>query len=253
MAINLLNFAEKEIERQNRIAISLSNKKIKGKKVKYPSPVVQLITKRFTEYKRLTGKKRLSSEEKELLRKFTAKTVAKGPANEKTLKRRANTLVKQYVIDEVTPDILEYLTYATPSQAAKYFNLEKREKPGGPKVPPEDEWEERRFSDVRYPKKNWRDVPSKIRNGSRAPGSFLYENAMWVFDLSGYVWENIDFYEAEGITRIDFIRNLYSRESELLFDPGNTGDLFFVLRSEWEEAERLSDDYTESRIYYVRK
>lgn len=189
-------------------------------------------------YKKMTGKKRLTREERSSISMFGAARVAKRldadtEEGRDLFERRIARYEKKY--GPATPEAIWGLQYG----GADYIH----------KVLYGADW--KKFKVPELPLITWYEVPQIIRVGDRERfedmiyQTRLYENGedredriQWVIDWDG----------DEGI-RDDALKEFFDGNGDILFDPGKTGDLFLVYKSEWENAKELADDYTTSRRY----
>lgn len=189
-------------------------------------------------YKKLTGKKRLTKEERSSISMFGAARVAKR-LDAKTedgrdlFERRIARYEKKY--GTATPEAIWGLQYG----GADYIH----------KVLYGPDW--KKFKVPKLPLITWDEVPQIIRVGDRERfEDMLYETGLYEngADREDRIQWIIDFDGDEGI-RDDALKAFFDGKGDILFDPGKTGDLFLVYKSEWESAKELADDYTTSRRY----
>ena len=109
-------------------------------------------------------------------------------------------------------------------------------------LPPEWKY----FTDPFLGRVDWNRLPEPVRRWSHASGLFLYRNSIW----DGPQFEDVR-HDANDHTVYEFMQIAIPAHfgNRILFDPGQTGDIFFVYKSEWDAAITLSDDYTVSRRY----
>lgn len=209
--------------------------------------------KKLLKLKELTGKKRLSYDQKKALHNFTAKQVSKHiDVGSKTYARRIKAFEKSYgTADEQTRYVLEYLT---PKAAAKKLEIDA--------IDPDDGLEEATFSEVSLPKKTWNDLPSEFKKWSHKSGSYMYENAdiLWLDNSADLIDIQKLFDRAEDADGSDhtnaaffasFTYDLYG--DRYIYDPNCEHDHIMVLASEWNEVEKLPDDWMKTRKYFRRK
>lgn len=219
--------------------------------------------KKLRKLKELTGKKRLTYDQKKALHNFTAGQVSKKiDKGSKTYARRLKAFEKSYgTADEQTRYVLEYLT---PKATAKKLELKKIEPP---KVEPDDDLEEATFSEVSLPKKTWNDLPADFKKWSHKSGSYMYDNSeiLWLdnaadpidmqklFDHGedGDDHTNHDFF-------VKFTNVLWSgaytydpKYDETADEPTETH--IMILTREWAEVEKLPDDWATTRKYFREK
>lgn len=219
--------------------------------------------KELARYRSLTGKKRLSKEEKQAVLNYSADQVY----NASKLSRNAyNKRVRAYKLltdKPLTESDYADLKYLTPRQLANKKKLQNSEAKPTKHTDAEGinntESTNRAavFSPVVFPSNiRWWDIPSTLRNSKseRRPGGSLYEN-------QEYFWANPEsvqltrfFYN--GINGKQFSVNMAMRiilqangVTDILIDPEDTGERFAVYREEWDNAESLDAKYTTNRRY----
>lgn len=267
-----------EAKRIEREAQKILKAKMKGISVRHvkASPEARAYAKQLTAYKKKTGKRRLTYDEKKALHHFTAGQVSKRiDKGSKAYERRLKSFEKSYgPADEQSRYVLEYLT---PAAAARKLERKKIEPPKNkppkeepPKEdPPKDEppkddtgddLEEATFTEITLPGKTWNELPDEFKGWSHDSGSYMYvnnkifwkENASMLIDMQklftngadGDDHTNAAFFAA-------FTYDIYG--SRYTYDPEGKGDHIMVLSSEWEEVEKLPDDWKETRKYFRKK
>lgn len=209
--------------------------------------------KKLRKLKEMTGKKRLTYDQKKALHNFTAKQVSKHiDVGSKTYARRLKAFEKLYgTADEQARYVLEYLT---PKATAKKLEIEA--------IDPDDGLEEATFSEVSLPKKTWNDLPTEFKKWSHKSGSYMYENAdiFWLDNAADLIDIQKLFDRAENADGNDntnaaffaaFTHALYGEH--YAYDPNGEGDHIMVLSSEWAEVEKLPDDWVTTRKYFRKK
>lgn len=271
---NLMGWTEQELKRIEREAYAI----LRGKRKKPGrtgnitlSKASKKYAGRVKTYKEKTGKKRISKSEREALHAYTPSQVIKhGERNEEFFERRRKMFEKRYgknfserygsnpEVQEITRRMLEYVT---PAKAAKILDIE-RDEPARPlpspePIPtPEPEW--KKFREPDLPSIPWSDLPYKFKNSPHDDGFMYYHgnSFFWMGD-SGLPLDFNELYEdvknstrGDGSGDYEFFRDyMNDLDSNILFDPGDTGKMFFVYRDEWESVIELDDDYTENRLY----
>lgn len=263
MAKNIESFIPKpedEVKRiQNRAYRLLRGSEIKDKEARREA---KKYARRVELYRKRSGKHNLSKQEKDALIYFTPAEVYNYEKDKEIGERRANKRSRDFEkvyggnysekyggdarIKEITARMFKYLTA---KQVADILQIEKD-------VPEEPEWQV--FSDVKFKPVNWSDFPAEFRNSNIWPhdgDSFLYNNndKFWpepadIEALSrsangGYDHEPRDFWE-------DIFPAV---AGDILYDPGESGEDFFVYENEWNNVERLADDYVTSRKYIPKR
>ena len=205
--------------------------------------------KRLRKFKELTGKKRLTYDQKKALHTFTAKQVARHvDAGSKAYARRLKTFEKIYgPADEQARYVLEYLPTKS---AAKKLEIEA-------------DLEEAVFSNVSLPDKTWYELPSKFKKWSHSSGDYMYENSeiLWL-DNAAMPIDMQDLFErgsdGDDHSNHDFFKT-FTKElwgGIYIYDPQRKKkdpQHVMVLAHEWDEVVELPDDWVESRTYYRRK
>lgn len=211
--------------------------------------------KKVRKLRELTGKKRLTYDQKKALHAFTAKQVAKRvEVGSKTYARRLKAFEKIYgTADEQTRYVLEYLT---PKATAKKLEIEA--------IDTDDSLEEATFSEVSLPGKTWNDLPENFtRRWSHRSGSYMYENAeiLWL-DSSASLIDMQKLFDhgedGDDFTNHDFFEQFTPElwKGVYLYDPDETEEKqthIMVLAREWAEVEKLPDDWVTTRKYFRKK
>jgi len=210
--------------------------------------------KRVRKLRELTGKRRLTYDQKKALHNFTARQVAKHvDAGSKTYNRRLKTFEKIYgTADEQTRYVLEYLT---PKATAKKLEIEA--------IDPDDGLEEATFSEVSLPKKTWNELPAAFKKWDHGSGSYMYENSaiLWLdnaalpIDMQKLFDEGDD---GDDHTNRDFFKKFTKElwDGTYIYEPKGTKahpNHIMVLASEWTEVVELPDDWVETRKYFRKK
>ena len=219
--------------------------------------------KEFVKYRSLTGKKRLSKEEKQAILNYSASQVY----NASKLSRNAyNKRVKAYRLltgKPLTESDYAELKYLTPRQLANKNKLQSPKTKSIEHVDTENanepEIENRGavFSPVVFSTNiRWWDIPSILRNSKieRRPGGLLYENQEYFWTnpesvkLTGFFYNGVNGKEFSVIMAMRIILQA-NGITDILIDPEDTGERFAVYRKEWDNAESLDAKYTTNRRY----
>lgn len=242
----------KRIEREAQKVLKAKMRGVSVSKVKASSEA-RAYAKKITAYKKKTGKRRLTYDEKKALHHFTAGQVSKQiDKGSKTYERRLKSFEKTYgPADEQTRYVLEYLT---PAAAARKLEIEA--------IDPDDGLEEATFSEVSLPKKTWNDLPTEFKKWSHISGNYMYENKdiLWLDNAADLIDIQKLFDRAENADGDDhtnaaffasFTYDLYG--DQYIYDPNCEHDHIMVLTSEWNEVEKLPDDWATTRKYFRKK
>lgn len=245
----------KKIEREAQKILKAKAQGVSARKVKGTAES-RAYAKKLRKFKELTGKKRLTYDQKKALHVFTARQVARHVnAGSKTYTRRLKAFEKIYgPADEQTRYVLEYLA---PKAAAKKLEIE-------PPEIPDDDLEEATFSDVSLPGKTWDDLPENFtRRWSHRSGSYMYENAdiLWLDSSASLIDMQRLFDHGEDgddFTNHDFFEQFTPElwRGVYLYDPNGTEEKqthIMVLASEWAEVGKLPDDWVTTRKYFRKK
>lgn len=265
MAKNIEAFIPKpedEVKRiQNRAYRLLRGSEIKDKEARREA---KKYARRVKLYRKRSGKYNLSKQEKDALIYFTPAEVYNYEKDKEIGDRRANKRSRDFEkvyggnyskkyggdarIKEITARMFKYLTA---KQVADILQIEKD-------VPEEPEWEE--FAEVKMPHPSWDQYPSDFRNPAvwrHDEGSFLYVNQEFFWDdgddsdLDGLLEDGDNGYDH---SLRDFWEDIFPAVAgDILYDPGNSGEDFFVYEDEWNNVERLADDYITSRKYIPKR
>lgn len=227
-----------------------SSKKPTKVNVKVSSEAMKL-AKAYNKYKELSGKKRLSADEKRALLKYTPKQVLKSKKLTQKAYEKRIAAFRNLIGHDPTPSEYADLRYLTATQAY-----------GGSKPSPELTEEEIKvsypdtFSDVEFPTVRWWDIPSIIRSSAeeRRSGGLLYENTeiFWSnpekISLTRLFFEGSD---GRQFTIIMALRTILMANgySNILISPKDLDKRFAVYREEWNNAEEIAPDYIETRRY----
>lgn len=227
-----------------------SSKKPTKVNVKVSKKAMKL-AKTFNKYKELSGNKRLSTDEKHALLKYTPKQVLKSKnLTQKTYEKRIAAF-KELIGHDPTPSEYTDLRYLTATQAYKRS-----------KTSPEPTDDENRvlypdtFSEVDLPTVRWWDIPSIIRSSAeeRRPGGLLYENTeiFWnnpeKISLARLFFEGSDGRQFSVVMALRTIL-MANGYSNVLISPKDVDRRLAVYREEWENVEELAPDYVETRKY----
>ena len=227
-----------------------SSKKPTKVNIKISSETMKL-AKTFNKYKELSGKKRLSIDEKHALLKYTPKQVLKSKKLTQKVYEKRIVAFKELIGHDPTPSDYVDLRYLTASQAYKRSNpnpelTEEENEALYPDI----------FSEVDFPAVRWWDIPSIIRSSAeeRRPGGLLYENTeiFWnnpeKISLARLFFEGSDGRQFSVVMALRTIL-MANGYSDILISPKNVDQRFAVYREEWENAEELAPDYIETRKY----
>lgn len=193
-------------------------------------------------YKEITGKRRLSKEEKSAISEFGAKRTAKRlDLGSETYERRVRAFEKKY--GTATPEVLWALMYTGPKGALRYL--------------PEEERPWLTFTEVDFPLITWEELPEEVRkNRGFIAGEpigweeFIYETRLYEDGNSKeprIEW-GLSRSEDTGKTR-EFADLIEKMLDGVLLDPGETGAFFWVYEKEWLNVAELDPDYTKNRRY----
>lgn len=209
------------------------------------------LAKAYNKYKELSGKKRLSADEKRALLKYTPKQVLKSKKLTQKVYGKRIVAFKELIGHDPTPSDYVDLRYLTATQAYNRSKLSP--------VSTEEESEALYpdvFSDVELPTVRWWDIPSIIRSSAeeRRFGGLLYENTeiFWnnpeKISLTRFFFEGVD---GRQFTVIMALRTILMANgySNILISPKDLTQRFAVYREEWENVEELAPDYIETRKY----
>lgn len=227
-----------------------SSKKPTKVNAKISSEAMKL-AKTYNKYKELSGKKRLSVDEKRALLKYTPKQVFKSKKlTQKAYEKRIETF-KELIGRDLTPAEYTDLRYLTATQT--YNKL----KPN-PKVTEEENKAlyPDVFSDVELPTVRWWDIPAIIRSSAeeRRSGGLLYENTeiFWnnpeKISLTRFFFEGVDGRQFSVIMALRTIL-MANGYSNILISPKDLTQRFAVYREEWENVDELAPNYIETREY----
>lgn len=209
--------------------------------------------KKINKFRELSGRSRVSREERKALKQFTPKQVLNRKTTDTTAYfRRILKLYREYEVpDRLQEQVAYTLEYLPPKQTAKRLGLEPIVKE------PPLKW--KTFSQVNIKTISYSQHPGYMKKGKeiRRGGGYYYEN-----NENGIFKENIPiekyFEDFEG-GKIDY--NGYKHPVDalqliidyivpgVLVDPGNSGHLFLVKKTEWDNVKGLAPDYYESRHY----
>lgn len=214
--------------------------------------------KKLRKFKDLTGKKRLSYDQKKALHNFTAKQVSKHiDVGSKTYARRLKAFEKTYgTADEQARYVLEYLT---PKATSKKLEIDA--------IDPDDGLEEATFSEVSLPEKTWNDLPAEFKKWSHKSGSYMYENAdiLWLDNAADLIDMQKLFDHGEDgddHTNHDFFMKFTKVlwNGSYIYDPKYdatatepTETHVMVLAREWDQVVKLPDDWIKTRKYFRLK
>ena len=226
-----------------------SSKKPTKVNVKVSSEAMKL-AKTYNKYKELSGKKRLSADEKRALLKYTPKQVLKSKKLTQKAYEKRVVAFKELIGHDPTHSEYADLRYLTATQAYNRLKL-------SPELTEESEvLYPDVFGDVELPTVRWWDIPSIIRSSAeeRRSGGLLYENTeiFWndpeKISLTRFFFEGVD---GRQFTVIMALRTILMANgySNILISPKDLTQHFAVYREEWENVEELAPDYIETRRY----
>lgn len=278
------DLATRELERIEREAYKIlrmkSAKPEKPKQIRV-SKEVRSYARRVKKYRELSGRKRLTKEEKSALHYFTPGQVFRSQTKltDRTYMNRikkfeakyGEKFAKKFGSSYESRDLMTYtLQYLGVEQAARRFGIyEKHEKPEEPPtVPPVgDGWE--KFTEIEFPEISWEDLgspPIRDKDWPHFSGDFIYENG----DLLHGVDPNIDLnvlmlngkWICKDHTMLEFMSLVVPNNwDDILVDPTNAGILkegsqsgiFIVKKDEWDNVDELADDFLTSRLYKPKR
>lgn len=227
-----------------------SSKKPTKVNVKVSSEAMKL-AKTYNKYKELSGKKRLSADEKRALLKYTPKQVLKSKKLTQKAYGKRITAFRELIGHDPTPSEYADLRYLTATQAYNRSRSNSEQTAEENKTLYPDT-----FSDVELPTVRWWDIPSIIRSSAeeRRSGGLLYENTeiFWSnpekISLARLFFEGSDGRQFSVIMalRTILIANGYSN---ILISPKDLDQRFAVYREEWNNVDELAPDYIETRKY----
>lgn len=285
MVKNMMKWTGKELAHIERAAYKI----LRGKTAKVPSVKLTTMSEREKElrkeqrryaskikgYKKRTGKKRLTKEEKEALHDFTPAQVQRHieKGSEELYARREHAFEKKYgkafetkygdneTVKEIKKRILQYMG---PARAAKILDIEPDTPktspvpPIPPEIPetPDEEWDI--FTIVVLPSTTWRKLPIKFTKGWSHDTGFMYNNQAFFWQGSSDAQIDLNDLVENGDRSGDGMYTFFDEfmndiDSSVLFDPGKTGKIFFVYKSEWGSVEELEEDYIDTRRYRKKK
>lgn len=281
MAIDL---ATRELERIEREAYKLLRSKTTSLKKTTPIRVTKATrsyARRIKKYRKISGRKRLTKEEKTALHYFTPGQVFRSQTKltDKTYMNRIKKFEAKYKEKFETKfgssyesrDLLTYtLQYLGVEQAARRFGIyEKPQKPEElpTELPGDDGWE--KFTEVAFPEVSWEDLgtpPIRDKDWPHFSGDFLYENGGYLYgsdpniDLS--ILMSMGRWRCRDHTMLDFMSLVVPHIwKDILVDPTNAGILrtntcdgiFIVKKNEWNNVAELGDDFLYSRRYKPKR
>lgn len=252
----------KRIEREAQKILKAKAQGVSVRKVR-ASPEARTYAKQLTSYKKKTGKRRLTYDEKKALHHFTSGQVSKRiDKGSKAYERRLKSFEKAYgPADDQARYVLEYLA---PAAAARKLELKKIEPPKGE---PDDDLEEATFTKVTLPGKTWAELPADFKKWARASGSYMYENHefFWkdnsadIIDMQKLFDKGVD---GDDHTNHDFFIKYTNVlwNGAYIYDPKYdltetepTETHVMILAREWAEVEELPDDWATTRKYYRKR
>lgn len=205
--------------------------------------------KKKEQFKKLTGRKIVKKEEAEALKVITAKQLAKQLTKTKeqieaASKRRLKAFEKTY--GEATEEQRKLLTYATASQVAKLYSIEKLGKTKEEKTVVEEVAETTTKEEAKEKTKpdpvllsefsiSYDDLPTAVKQWSHKTGDFLYENELFYGEIN---LENLK--DANDHTVYEFFEEIFSGIESLKnyeFDPENSDNIIIYNKDEWKEYD----------------
>lgn len=281
------DLATRELERIEREAYKIlrmkSAKPQKPKQIRV-SKEVRSYARRVKKYRELSGRKRLTKEEKSALHFFTPGQVFRSQTKltDRTYMNRikkfetkyGEKFTKKFGSSYESRDLLTYtLQYLGVEQAARRFGI--YEKPGkSTETQPEstettvrDGWE--KFTEIEFPDVSWEDLgspPIRDKDWPHFSGDFLYENGNYLHAVDPNIDLNVLMsmgkWTCKDHTMLDFMSLVVPHIwGNILVDPTNAGILkenswdgiFIVKKDEWDNAEELSEDFLTSRLYKPKR
>lgn len=244
----------KRIIREAEKVLKSSAKPVPAGKIKVSKEALKA-AKAFSQYKKLTGKRRISDTEKRALLKYTPKQVAKeNSLKQKTYEKRLQAF-KELVNRDISPGEYADLRYLTARQLQKRIGEYESGRNDTKDEKNEPEFPDT-FKDVNFPSVRWWDIPSIIKSSAeeRKSGGLLYENSEIFWDnpdnisLARLFFEGVDGRQWSIIMalRSILVANGYGN---ILVSPDDLQDRFAVYREEWDNVEELSPDYKATRKY----
>lgn len=241
-ATRIIRDAEKFLKESSKKPTKV-NIKVSGEAMK--------LAKAYNKYKELSGKKRLSVDEKRALLKYTPKQVLKSKKiTQKTYEKRIVAFKKLIGRDPTSSEYadLRYLTALQVYSKSKP-NPELTEEESEVSYPDV-------FTNVEFPTVRWWDIPSIIRSSAeeRRSGGLLYENTeiLWSnpekISLARFFFGGVDGKQFSVIMALRTIL-MANGYSNILISPKDLTQRFAVYREEWENVEELAPDYVETRRY----
>ena len=285
MVKNMTKWTEKELARIEREAYKI----LRGKATKVPAAKLAVMSEHEKElrkeqrryaskiksYKKRTGKKRLTKEEKEALHDFTPAQVQRHneKGTDELYARRERAFEKRYgknferrygESEDIKAIKKRMLEYMGPARAAKILDIEPDvpETPATPPMsptpptPPDEEWDT--FTIVDLPSTTWRKLPIKFTAGWSHDVGFMYDNQEFFWQGSSDAQIDLNALAEVGDRSGDGMYSFFkefmsSIDSSILFDPEGTGRFFFVYKNEWDSVEELEEDYIDTRRYRKKK
>lgn len=202
--------------------------------------------KKKEQFKKLTGRKRVKKEEAEALKVITAKQLAKQLTQtkeqiNKTSKRRLKTFEKTY--GEATEEQRKLLTYATASQVAKLYSIEKLGKAKEEKTVVEEVAETTTKEEKTKPDPiqlsifsvYYDDLPASIKQWSHKSDSFIYNNTLYDGEIK--LQDLTDGTDHKASEFLDIIFSEVEGLDDFLYDPENSGEDVIYDKDEWKEYD----------------
>lgn len=210
--------------------------------------------KQVAKYKKLTGKKRISKEYRNLINKgITATKLAKGAISGKKLNTRIRSFERKY--GTASSEQIEMLKFDSPLNVLKLTDISSYNKVQEEKAKKKAE-EEYYESKVDVPRKpipqssenfngdghlDYDELPGIITSWSHEPGRFLYNNAAWSKGIDMYRLEN-----GKDHTAYEAAKIIVSMRPQYIFDPEKTGNEIWYDSDEWAlylVKKKEYDDY----------
>ena len=216
--------------------------------------------KQVAKYKKLTGKKRISKEYRNLINKgITATKLAKGAISGKKLNTRIRSFERKY--GTASSEQIEMLKFDSPLNVLKLTDISSYNKVQEEKAKKKAEKEayETKIEEpakVEEPRKpipqlaenfngdghlDYDELPGIITSWSHEPGRFLYNNAAWSKGIDMYRLEN-----GKDHTAYEAAKIIVSMRPQYIFDPEETGNEIWYDSDEWElylVNKKEYDDY----------
>ena len=224
----------------------------KGSSLYHPTKYARKLQR----FRKITGRNRISREERRALKTFTASQVKNRKVPGTTAySRRLLKVYREYEVPEALRDKIAYaLQYATPKKTAQMFGLEPIEK-----EPPAEPPGWKTFTPVDIKTISYSQHPGYMRKGKeirRTDGYYYVNISLGVLSekipieryFEDFDGGKIDYHGyKDPVDALQLIIDYIS--PGVLVDPGKSGHLFLVKKDEWDKVKGLSSDYYTSRHY----